>query len=143
MAHVVVEPSRVFSYKVKLLTKSRNVYGGTVGVYWPNSEARRTYFRDDTTPSTRGLELEIAKDIRVALSNRRQRTNCTWSHLKETVAKLRFDNLKAAGSTELQAYVDAFDAEIAAKQTRVDDAHQEIARLTAETERNRRAPRTT
>lgn len=135
MAHVVVEPSRVFSYKVKLLTKSRNVYGGTVGVYWPNSEARRTYFRDDTTPSTRGLELEIAKDIRVALSNRRQRTNCTWSHLKETVAKLRFDNLKAAGSTELQAYVDAFDAEIAAKQTRVDDAHQEIARLTAEVHR--------
>lgn len=135
MAHVVVEPSRTFSYKVKLLTKSRNVYGGTVGVYWPNSEARRAYFRDDSTPNARALELAVAKDIRVALSNRRQRTNCTWAHLKETVAKRRFEQLKAAGSTELQAYVDAFDADIAAKQARIVDAEHEIARLTAEVRR--------
>lgn len=135
MAHVVVEPSRAFSFEVKLRTKSRNVYGGTVGVYWPNSEARRAYFRDDSTPNARALELEVAKDIRVALSNRRQRTNCTWAYLKETLAKRRLDHLKAEGSTELQAYVDAFDAEIAAMRARVVDAEQEIARLTAEVRR--------
>lgn len=135
MAHVVVEPSRVFSYKLKALTKFRNVYGGAVGVYWPNSEARRAYFHDDSLGNSRALELKIAKDIRVALSNRRQRTNCTWAYLKETVAKQRFDSLKAAGSTELQAYMDAFDAEITAKQTRVVDAEDEIARLTAEVRR--------
>lgn len=135
MAHVVVEPSRSFSYSLKQLTKSRNVYGGAVGVYWPNSEARRVYFLDDSTPNARTLELEVAKDIRVALSNRRQRTNCTWTYLKETLARRHFDLLKAAGSTELQAYVDAFDAELAAKQSRVLDAEQEIARLTAEVRR--------
>ena len=135
MAHVVVEPSRPFSYKVKALTKARNVFGGTVGVYWPESDARKAYFLDDETPNPRALQLEIAKDIRVALSNRRQRTNCTWAHLKETVARKRFEHVKAIGSTELKEYVDAFDAEVAAKDARIQDAEQEIARLTADVRR--------
>ncbi|MCW7537981.1 hypothetical protein OOT46_08975 [Aquabacterium sp. A7-Y] len=135
MAHVVVEPSREFSYRVKALTKSRNVFGGTVGVYWPNSAARRAYFCNESVRNRRVLEVDVAKDIRVALSNRRQRTHCTWSHLKETVAKFKFDQLKAVGSTELQAYIDAFDADIAAKQACIADAEQDIARLTAEIRR--------
>lgn len=135
MAHVVVEPSRTFSFKVKKLTGSRNVFGGTVGVYWPNSSARSAYFLDDETPNPRAVQLEVAKDIRVALSNRRQITLCTWSHLKETVARSRFEQLKSVGSTELQEYVEAFDADLAAKQTRVNEAEEEIARLTAEIRR--------
>lgn len=135
MAHVVVEPSRAFSFKVKGLTEAKNVYGGTVGVYWPNSHARKAYFLDDETPNPRAVQLEVAKDIRIALSNRRQVTLCTWSNLKESVARNRFEQLKAIGSTELQEYVEAFDAELAAKQARVDEAGEEIARLTAEIRR--------
>ncbi len=135
MAHVVVEPDRRFSFRVRELTQSRNVYGGTVGVYWPNSEARRAYFFDDELRNARALQLEIAKDIRVALSNRRQRSNCTWSYLKEALSKIRFEQLKAAGSTELQDFIDAFDADIAAKQARVAEAEEEIARLSAEVRR--------
>lgn len=135
MAHVVVEPSRGFSYKVKALTRAKNVFGGTVGVYWPESDARKAYFLDDETPNSRALQLEIAKDIRVALSNRRQRTACTWSHLKETVARKRFEQLKVAGSAELKEYVDAFDAELAAKDVRIQEAEQEIARLNSDVRR--------
>lgn len=135
MAHVVVEPSRAFSFKVKGLTEAKNVFGGTVGVYWPNSHARKAYFLDDETPNRRAVQLEVAKDIRIALSNRRQVTLCTWSNLKESVARNRFEQLKSVGSTELQEYVEAFDAELAAKQARVEEAEEEIARLTAEIRR--------
>lgn len=135
MAHVVVEPSRAFSFKLKVLTEAKNVFGGTVGVYWPNSQAKNSYFDDDKTPNPRAVQLEVAKDIRIALSNRRQVTLCTWANLKEAVARNRFEQLKSVGSTELQEYIDAFDADLAAKQARLDEAEGEIARLTSEIRR--------
>lgn len=135
MAHVVVEPSRAFSYKMKGLTASKNVFGGTVGVYWPKTHARNSYFIDENTPNARSLQLELAKDIRIALSNRRQVTQCTWTNLKEAVARNRFEQLKLKGSTELQDYIKAFDTDIAAQQDRITEAEEEIGRLTAEIRR--------
>lgn len=44
MAHVIVEPSRLFSRRLQALVKSENVYGGTIGVYWPSGAGRRTFF---------------------------------------------------------------------------------------------------
>ncbi|MBL8465068.1 MAG: hypothetical protein JNL37_09490 [Thauera sp.] len=135
MAHVVVEPSRIFSFKVKTLTNSGNVFGGTIGVYWPESNARNAYFIDDETPNPRAIQIEIAKDIRLALSNRRTRTNCTWAHLKESISRKRYDLLKSQGSTALQEYIEAFDADQAAKDVKLADAEQEISRLNAELRR--------
>ncbi|MFY2856572.1 hypothetical protein ACOTJG_21605 [Achromobacter xylosoxidans] len=134
-AHVVVEPSRTFSIKVKGLTGARNVFGGTVGVYWPNSQSRKAYFLDDETPDPRALQFEVARDIRIALSNRRLATPCTWSNLKEAVARNRLDQLKSAGSTELRAYIEAFDADLAAKEARAKEAEEEVSRLSSENRR--------
>lgn len=135
LAHVIVEPSRAFSYVVKGLTKSQNVFGGTVGVYWPNSEQRTVYFGVESARAGKALAIRVAKDIRVVLSNRRQRSNCTWTHLKEAIAKSRYEQLKAAGSTELNQYVLAFDDDIAAKQQIINEREQEISRLTSEIRR--------
>jgi len=135
MAHVVVEPSRQFSYQVKTLTNSRNVFGGTIGVYWPDSDARSSYFLDEDMPNPRAIQIEIAKDIRLALANRRLRSTCTWAHLKETISRKRYELLRSQGSTELQEYIDAFDAEQAAKDGTLIEAEQEISRLRAEIRR--------
>lgn len=35
MAHVLVEPSRNFSFRLRNRTSGRNAYGGAVGIYWP------------------------------------------------------------------------------------------------------------
>ncbi len=135
MAHVIVEPSRQFSYQVKTLTNSGNVFGGTVGVYWPDSDARKSYFIENDSPNQRAIQIEIAKDIRLALANRRLRSTCTWAHLREIISRKRYDLLKSQGSTELQAYIDAFDAEQAAKDGKLIEAEQEISRLHAEIRR--------
>ncbi|MFG6412469.1 hypothetical protein ACG02S_01005 [Roseateles sp. DC23W] len=139
LAHVVVEPSRSFSYGVKRLTKSRNVFGGTVGVYWPNSDRRNSYFSDDgdSDRASRALAIDIAKDIRVALSNRRQSSDCTWAHLKEAVAKNTYEQLKLAGSTEVDKFISAFDDESKAKELVITERGQEIDRLKADLRRLR------
>lgn len=135
MAHVVVEPNRDFSYQLKTLTNSHNVFGGTVGVYWPDSNERTPYFIDDEMPSPRAIQLKIAKDIRLALANRRLRSNCTWAHLKESISRKRYELLKSEGSTELQEYIDAFDTESAAKDATLRDIDQENSRLRTEIQR--------
>ncbi len=40
MAHVVVEPNRPFSVRLQLEVDSENVYGGTIGIYWPEGGGR-------------------------------------------------------------------------------------------------------
>jgi len=132
MAHVFVEPSRTFSVNLKTLSVSRNAYGGNVGVYWPESDARKSYYLDETHNTADVIQTSIAHDIRIAISNRRQKTNCNWLHLKEVISRCRYDKLKAAGSTELNAFVEAFDFDQMAKEERINEAEQEISRLNAE-----------
>lgn len=132
MAHVVVEPSRAFSVNLKSLSASRNAYGGNVGVYWPESEARKSYYLDTKHNTGDIIQTDIANDIRIAISNRRQKTNCNWLHLNEVISRCRYDKLKASGSTELNAFVEAFDSDQRAKEDRINEAEQEIGRLTAE-----------
>ncbi|MGQ4658630.1 hypothetical protein [Aeromonas enteropelogenes] len=135
LAHVVVEPDRNFSIKLKDLCASRNVYGGTIGVYWPDSIARKSFFLSQAQNNPILLSSLIENDIRVALSNRRQRTYCTWLHLKECISKHNYNELKRTGSTEINDYISAFDKDIAAKQEKIDSAEKEILRLQAELSR--------
>ncbi|MCD4501388.1 hypothetical protein [Chromobacterium vaccinii] len=133
-AHVVVEPHVDFSMRIKYLTNSRNVYGGTVGVYWPGMDFRKSYYKRDGE-SAHALGFFIAKDIRSVLANRRLKTYCTWLHLKECVSRNRLERLKKSGSTAVDEYVIAFDNEISARQARIDEAEAEISRLQMEVHR--------
>jgi hypothetical protein len=137
LAHVVVEPNRKFSYALRRKTRSRNAFGGTVGVYWPDTEMRSIYAGEEGIREGRILAIKIAKDVRIALSNRRHRSNCTWAHLKEFSSKNRYEQLKSQGSTELNQYISAFDDEIAAKKQTISEREEEIASLSAEIRRLR------
>lgn len=135
LAHVVVEPSRAFSSKLRQLVDGRNVYGGTVGVYWPQSRARKSYYLSMFDNDPRALQRAIADDLRLALSNRRLSSRCTWSHLQEELSRLRVTQLREQGSSSLNDYVEAFDAELKAKEARLQEAEDEIQRLNAEIRR--------
>lgn len=135
IAHVVVEPSRAFSLGLRDLTEGRNAYGGAVGVYWPQSKARRLYALDRSSGDPRALQRQLAQDIRSALANRRLRTQCTWLHLQEVLSSARVERLKQAGSTSVEDYVKAFDAELKNKNDLLAEANAEVARLTQEVNR--------
>jgi len=131
MAHVVVEPNRTFSLRLKIEVDAQNVYGGTIGVYWPDGAGRRSFFlvRDETP---RSRETAITDEVRFALANRRPLERCTWSASQALVSRSTFEALKAAGSQEVSKYVDEFDKELAAKAQQLEDAELEIQRLNAE-----------
>jgi len=131
MAHVLVEPNRDFSRKLQGEVGSRNVYGGRVGVYWPNGE-RNSYFFNEETPSDFDIRRLIVSRIRQALLNRRPLARCTWTRAEAEVARKVIENLKSSGSEDVSEYVSAFDVEMKAKNGQLEEAEAEVRRLKAQ-----------
>ncbi|MBI1355530.1 MAG: hypothetical protein GC160_14395 [Acidobacteria bacterium] len=129
MAHVVVEPSRPFSVRLKTEVDSENVYGGTIGVYWPDGGGRRSFFVGREYDSPREVARAVFNEIQVALTNRRPLERCTWAHVQETASRQALRALRASGSQEVEKYIETFDRELAAKDQRIEDANREIVRL--------------
>lgn len=135
MAHIVVEPNRPFSLRLMTEVTSQNVYGGTVGIYWPDGGGRRSFFIGPELDSPDGVEQAVVEEVRSALTNRRPLQRCTWAAIQELVSQRTFATLKAQGSTEISKYIESFDKEIQARTEQLADAEREIARLDAEVRR--------
>lgn len=132
MAHVLVEPNRVFSRRLQLEVDSENVYGGTIGIYWPNGGGRRSFFLGREFEDAREIKRAIVEEIRTALMNRRPLIRCTWSAVQEASSRNAYSLLKETGSKEIEKYVEVFDAELSAKNEQIMDAEKEISRLKGE-----------
>ncbi|WP_312783783.1 hypothetical protein [Acidovorax temperans] len=132
MAHVVVEPNRPFSVRLMSEVNSQNVYGGAIGVYWPDGGGRRSFFLQHESESPSEMERAVVEEVRSALVNRRPLARVTWSAVQELISRRTFAALRDQGSTEVQRYVDEFDKELKSKQEELEDAEREIARLEAE-----------
>ena len=132
MAHVVIEPNRAFSLRLKAEVNSQNVYGGTVGVYWPDGAGRRSFFVGRELESPDDLRRAITDEITTALTNRRPLDRCTWAAVQRAVSRQTFELLKAEGSQEVERYIEEFDKEREADAVQLADAEREIARLKAE-----------
>lgn len=129
MAHVVVEPNRPFSVRLQLEVDSENVYGGTIGIYWPEGGGRRSFFLGGEYSTPSHLAAAIKDEVRAALLNRRPIARCTWAYVRETASRQAIQSLKASGSKAIEDYVKTFDQEIEAKDQRLEDAEKEIQRL--------------
>lgn len=132
MAHVIVEPNRAFSLRLMQEVRSENVYGGAVGIYWPDGGGRRSFFPGRQFESNTELERAVVDEVRLALVNRRPLPRTTWANVQEQISREKYAALRAAGSTAIEEYVQNFDKELRAKQQELDDAEHEISRLQAE-----------
>lgn len=135
MAHVVVEPSRHFSFALARNVARKNPYGGAIAVFWPRNVERQTRLMPRDFDSPKSMAVECAGRVRAALASVRPTPTLTWSFVQERVARLRLDALKKAGSTALDDYAREFDKELASKDQRLADAEREIGRLNAEIRR--------
>lgn len=132
VAHVVVEPNRPFSLRLKIEVDSENVYGGTVGVYWPEGGGRRSFFIGQGCDSGGDVARAVLEEVRTALTNRWPLDRCTWAHVQERASRQAIQSLQAAGSQEIKKYIETFDKEHAARKEQIDDANREITRLRGE-----------
>jgi len=135
MAHVVVEPNRTFSAKLMKAVDQRNPYGGTVALYWPESEGRRSFYARASNYKPEEIHAEIFTEIRLSLNNRRPLVRCTLNAVKELRSRRHINALKDVGSAEVDSYIDAFEDELHVRAVALEAAEIEILRLKAEIRR--------
>lgn len=135
MAHVVVEPNRPFSQRLRISVDCNNVYGGSVGIYWPDAFGRRAFYLGPEIRSSEQLIEAVNSEVHSALVNRRPLEDCTWSAVQSLVSRQRIQQLKASGSNEVQSYIDTFEQELLAVREQKARADGEIERLSAELRR--------
>jgi hypothetical protein len=132
LAHVVVEPNRQFSLRLKIDVSSMNVYGGTIGIYWPDGGGRRSFFIGQGNETSSEIAKAIGEEIRTALVNRRPLHRVTWAAVQASRSRSVIEALRASGSQEVERYAKAFDGELDAKEQRIADAEREVRRLRRE-----------
>ena len=132
MAHVVVEPSRYFSFALARNTGRANAYGGAISIYWPHGEAAQVRYLPRSFSDSEEMERAVAGRVREALIQIGPASPCTFQHLQELSSRATIARLRAEGSTEIEAYVSAFDSDIKSKSDQIDELQREVGRLRAE-----------
>ncbi len=132
MAHVIVEPSRVFSHLIAKKTKRRNPYDGAVGVCWPQNSGKQTRLFSYDYPSVDRFATAIADVVREALAGRIPDYRCTWEHIREQISRERLESLRRLGKEEVDNYSRCFDDEIESKNLRIAQLERENVRLRSE-----------
>ena len=130
LAHVLVEPSRAFSFALREQVGGRNVFGGSVGIYWAggvHTHASHWWHFDDPHDHARDIE----RTVRRGLIGQREIEQCSWSHLNQLRVRSQIEELKDSDSASIDEYVEAFDEEIRLKDERIKRAEDEVNRLNA------------
>ena len=131
IAHVIVEPSRSFSTHLARETASKNPYGGTVAIVWPQSNGRQSRLKPSDFNDASDLTQELRKRIRDAWTTRTTHV-ATWATLRERISHRKFDELRKAGNENLEEYIAVFDADIRAKGDELRQAQNIIQSLQEE-----------
>ena len=87
MAHVVVEPNRAFSQRLRLATESQNPFGGQVGLFWPDSGLREILHRYDIS-SDEFID-EIAIHVQSQLLVKGLDRRLSWNYFQKSLSQHR------------------------------------------------------
>lgn len=136
VCHVVVEPSRSFSFDLMEKTGRRNPYGGAVALISPSG---RHIFRalkrsDDQHGAT--LLQHCIHSANSYVSSRAALKGWEWQDLQVAQSRRLREIATTQRSDDLEAYIDTFDNELKAKQERIEklEAQLEIAEANRSTE---------
>ncbi|MCS4505890.1 hypothetical protein NYO91_17555 [Arhodomonas aquaeolei] len=130
MAHVLVEPSRDFSFRLMHKVDRSNAYGGAIGLYWPDGAAF-----DRTFVGARGPKATarfLAMRVQTALCQSQPTDLSTWMAVRALVARERFAALRSSGTEDIDDWVEAFDEERQSLEGQLAEAKSQIASLSAQ-----------
>lgn len=124
IAHVVVEPDRVFSFHLRDMTEGRNAYGGTVGLSVPGQGIVRRYYL--------GWQIEDGKELAAAIvaatSNLRSQMPAfgwDWTELQEQA--LRVQREREKDSLTEEEWNQLHQEQIENLQDRINELEQQLS----------------
>jgi hypothetical protein len=124
IAHVVVEPSRAFSFGLRDLTDGQNVYGGTVGIALPGRGFVRRYYLGFRLPDVEDL-LAIVQQFSIGIRSQMPAEGWDWTELQEqALRRQRERDRNRLSSADIEQL---YQEEIANLQDRVRQLEAQIA----------------
>lgn len=129
MAHVVVEPSREFSYRLMPRVDCGTVYGGAIGLYWPDGTAFEKTFVGARGPESTARYLESR--VQDALCQSQPTDLSTWMAVRALLASKRVRTLKESGTRDVDEWIDAFEEENNLLRDQLAEANSQIAMLSS------------
>ncbi len=110
VAHVVVEPSRAFSFGLRDNTDAQNVYGGSIGLVLPQKGVVRKYFVGWQSQS-KGDLIAAARSGALGLRGQMPALGWDWTELQEQALRAQRElNSKKLSAEEIEkVYCDEID----------------------------------
>lgn len=99
IAHVVVEPDRAFSFKLRNATRGQNAYGGTVALSLPGQGIVRQFFLGWQIQNPKGLA-DAVKGAATNLHGQMPASGWDWTELQEQALRKQRDAYKGTLSAE-------------------------------------------
>lgn len=133
IAHVLVEPSKNFSKKIKELTDAKNPYNGYVGIYFSESLYKEILSFDEynvkETSGRNKMTHAICATVQQALLNHDNTSDYSWSNIQVAFHRKKYESesqnaLKA--QKECDAFIEAFDADIDEKKAKISDLERQL-----------------
>ena len=124
VAHVVVEPDRAFSVRLREETAGANAYGGTFAIALPGRGIVRRLYLGWRLPDPQDL-LALVREVALEIRGQMPAEGWDWTELQEQVLRLqrqRDRNRLSAKETE-----DLYDQEIAILKDRIAELEEQLA----------------
>lgn len=131
ICHVMVEPSRGFSFELMETTKRRNPYGGAVSLFSPNGREQFRLFKEFEDKSGSRLARECILRVSTFVSSLAAKKAWEWQDLQEAQSRRLREMATTASSEGLDDYVATFDSEISAYRERIENLEARLAIETA------------
>lgn len=142
LAHVVSEPSRGFSFRLRDRTQGRNPYNGTIALIVPSKGVVKKFsLKDDGRDNSNNAETPLATEIRNYIakisSNRPSRFGWDWTLLQSRKGEIKRASLPSdLKSSEVEDFIKTFTAEMHAKDEEILRLSQQIGQMqTSEAQR--------
>jgi len=131
IAHVVVEPNRAFSFRLRDLTDGQNVYGGTLGIALPGRGIVRRYYLGFRFPDVEDL-LAIVRQVSVSIRTHMPAEGWDWTELQEqALRQQRERDRNRLSNADIERL---YEEEIANLQDRIRQLEGQIAARSPEEE---------
>lgn len=110
IAHVVVEPSRVFSIHLRGLSSGKNAYGGTIGIILPSQGIVRRLFKNLRYQTSEDVAAGV-RDAAMSIRSQMPAEGWDWTELQEQAlrrqrekerSRLSFDDTEALYQEEIK-----------------------------------------
>ncbi len=129
IAHVLIEPSRRFSFELKKCSNGYNVYGGAVGLFWPEGFGRLYWKTDNPELKRSNAHDMISQTIVDGLKTRVLRRELTWEnihslHNLELIKKIREGQEQK--SQQSDGLVKLYEEELGNKEVQIGESEKRI-----------------